>query len=95
MLSKCKHGANGPIRAMSFNERTNYLFATNHSTGLISVYDIGKPGREKFAKNVAAYPGEKSSREIVWLKGRSEFAIGNSNGTVAFWSAKRGEPIFS
>jgi hypothetical protein len=78
---------------MSYNDRLNYLFATNIITGLISVYDIGKPGREKFAKNVANYPSSKGSREIVWLMGRSEFAIGGSDGSVAFWNAKRGSPI--
>jgi len=78
---------------MSYNPRLNYLFTTNIITGLVSVYDIGKPGREKFAKNVANYPSSKGSREIVWLTGRSEFAIGGADGNIAFWNAKRGEPI--
>lgn len=80
---------------MSYNERLNYLFTTNNTTGLISVYDIGKPGKEKFAKNVANYPAQKGSREICWLTGRSEFAIGDSHGNIAFWSAKNGEPIYN
>ena len=79
---------------MSYNERLNYLFSTNNSTGLISVFDIGKPGKEKFAKNVANYPAEKGGREICWLNGRSEFAIGGSSGHITYWNAKRGEPIY-
>ena len=79
---------------MSFNNRLNYLFATNIQSGMISIYDIGKPGQEKTkSRNIANYPAQKGSREIVWLTGRSEFAIGNSNGSISYWSSKRGEPI--
>jgi len=89
-------GKKGCIRAMAFNDRLNYLFTTNINTGTISIYDIGKPGQEKVkSRNIANYPAQKGSREIVWLTGRSEFAIGNSNGTIAYWNSKRGEPIFN
>jgi len=56
ILHSVAYGDKGPIRALCFNERLNYLFSTNNMNGLISIFDVGKPGREKFAKNVANYP---------------------------------------
>ena len=49
---------------MTFNPRLNYLLTSNFKTGTISVYDVGKPGKEKFTKNIANYPSKPGSRDI-------------------------------
>ncbi len=78
---------------MCFNPRLNYIFASNKDKGVISIFDIGKPGREKFSKVVGNYNSEGGGRELVWLEGRSEFALGFQNGNISFWNAKAGKPI--
>ena len=78
---------------MCFNPRLNYIFASNKDKGVISIFDVGKPGREKFSKVVGNYQSESGGRELLWLEGRSEFALGFQNGNISFWSAKSGKPI--
>jgi hypothetical protein len=43
------------LTAMCFNPRLNYIFASNKDKGVISIFDVGKPGREKFSKVVGNY----------------------------------------
>jgi len=38
---------------MTYNNRLNYLFASNYKSGTITVFDIGKPGREKYTSTIA------------------------------------------
>jgi len=40
---------------MTYNDRLNYLFASNFKTGTINVFDVGKPGREKYVRCIAHY----------------------------------------
>jgi len=93
-LKTIGYGLKRRLTAMCFNSRMNYIFASNKDKGLISIFDIGKPGREKFSKVVGNYQSENGGRELLWLEGRQEFAIGFSNGNISFWNAKIGKPIF-
>ena len=54
------------------NNRLNYLFSSNFKTGVVSVFDVGKPGKEKLTKNIANYPSNPDSRELIWFIVRSE-----------------------
>jgi len=38
--------------------------------------------------------GKAKAREIVWSTGRGEVMIGNEDGTVTIWSAKKALPIY-
>jgi len=78
---------------MTYCETHNYLFTSNFKNGTITVFDVGKPGREKFTKGIGNYPSKAGSRELVYLSGRSEFAVGLSDGNISFWNFKKGEPI--
>ena len=78
---------------MAINSRLHYLFTSNFKTGVVSVFDVGKPGKEKLTKNIANYPSNPESRELIWLEGRNEFAIGLAKGNVSFMNAKKGEAI--
>jgi WD40 repeat protein len=35
----------------------------------------------------------QKTREIVWSSGRAEAMVGNDDGTVTVWSAKKGASI--
>ena len=39
------------------------------------------------------YISFKKTREIVWSTGRGEVMVGNEDGTVTVWSAKKGASI--
>jgi len=64
------YGRKTPVRGMAINSRLNYLFSSNFKTGAISVFDVGKPGKEKFAKNIANYSNNPGARDLCWLEGR-------------------------
>jgi len=82
-----------PIRAMGFNSRINYLITSDFITGSLGIFDIGKPGKENFSKEVASYQTQPGARALDWLRGRSEFAVGLADGNVSFWTAKKGRAI--
>lgn len=61
---------------------------------MISVFDIDKPGREKFAKQIAALMGKEKPRSLVWVPKRMEILVGHGNGTVTFWDSLKGCPMY-
>jgi WD40 repeat protein len=72
----------------------NYLFTAGFEAGMISVFDIDKPGREKFAKQVAGLEGMEKPRSVVWVLKRMEVLVGMGNGTVTFWNSLKGHPMY-
>lgn len=57
------HGSkNANLRSVIFDHKTNYLFAANYKDGVIAIWDMGKPGKEKFAQNIANLNGKPEVR---------------------------------
>jgi 6-phosphogluconolactonase (cycloisomerase 2 family) len=48
----------GSIRCLNFDPNRNYLFAASYDDGEISVFEMDKPGREKYAKMTAFMKGK-------------------------------------
>jgi len=57
------------------------------------VFDIGKPGKEGYTKEIERFKSKPKSREIIWSSQRGEIFVGNDDGTVTIWNAKKAEII--
>ncbi|EGR33250.1 PX domain protein [Ichthyophthirius multifiliis] len=84
----------GTIRGLTIDLVKNYLFTGGFDDGEICVFDIEKPGKEKFAKLSASLVGKKKVRSIQWSTSRSEIYVGTYDGTITIWNAKKGQPIY-
>lgn len=51
------------------------------------MFDLDKPGREKYAKMNATLRGKDKVRVITWAPKRAEIISGYSDGTITFWDA--------
>ena len=61
--------------------------------GVLAIFDIGKPGKEKYASSRAMLNGKPKVRVCKWASSRQELISGNQDGTVTFWDARKAEPI--
>jgi len=84
----------GTIRALHFDTGRNYLVSGNYDDGVFAIHDLDKPGKEKYAHNIANLRGKPKVRFCVWSPGRAELMSGNDDGTVTFWNAKKASPIY-
>jgi len=84
----------GDIRGLDFDIKTNYLFTANMDDGVIAIFDIGKPGKEKYASSRAMLLGKPKVRTCKWASNRQELISGNQDGTVTFWDARKAEQIY-
>lgn len=57
----------GCIRSMLPDNIKNYLFASGYETGNIYIYDIGKSGQEKFAKQIAILKNKEKIVGLQWI----------------------------
>jgi len=85
----------GSIRGLYFDTYKNYLFTANFDDGTIGIFDLHKPGKEKYASNIANFSGKKGVRHIVWSTGRYELYSGGEDGTITFWDAKKIAPVYA
>jgi len=46
------------IRGLCFDYHKNYLFASNYDDGVITIHDLQKPGKEKYASTIASLQGK-------------------------------------
>jgi len=84
----------GSIRALHFDLNRNYLITGNHDDGVLAIHDLEKPGKEKYAINIANLQGKPKVRTVAWSTSRAELMSGNDDGTVTFWNAKKASPIY-
>jgi len=79
---------------LTFDVYRNYLISGNHDDGAIAIWDLEKPGKEKYAINIANLNGKPKIRVTCWSTGRAELMSGNADGTVTFWDAKKASPVY-
>lgn len=84
----------GVIRGLALDTVKNYVFTGGFDEGEVAVFDIEKPGKEKFAKLSASLVGKKKVRSVTWSSSRSEIFVGTQDGTITIWNAKKGQPIY-
>lgn len=53
------------IRGFTRDHANSYFF-TGDVDGQIGVFELGKPGKERFSKQIAAYDGVKNWRFLTW-----------------------------
>ena len=83
----------GSIRCLYLDTNRNYLFAASYDDGELNVFDLDKPGREKYAKMTAFMKGKEKVRAITWAPKRSEIITGTEDGSITFWNALEGKSI--
>lgn len=52
---------------MDLDLKRNYLFTGGFDDGELAIFDIDKPNREKYAKQVASLQGKEKVRSIAWI----------------------------
>lgn len=55
------------IKVMLLDRNKNYFFAGGFDSGSIYIYELPKPGQEKFMKQVAALPNKNGIVSMHWI----------------------------
>jgi WD40 repeat protein len=58
ILATLQNHNKGSIRCLHLDTNRNYLFAAGYDDGEINVFEMDKPGREKYAKMTAFMKGK-------------------------------------
>jgi len=95
LLHTVQAHSKGTIRSVYFDNIKNYMITSNYDDGTIALIDLQKPGKEKFAHNIASLSGRNKVRRVVWSTSRAEIYSGGEDGTVAFLDAKKAAPIYA
>lgn len=83
----------GSIVCMKDDKVKNYLFLGGHETGNIFVYDIGKPGQEKLAKQIGFMKNKEQIIDFHWRPEKMELIVTTETGEVFFWNCVKGKQI--
>lgn len=62
--------------------------------GYITVFDIGKPGKEINTKRIGFTQGKPKQRIVLWRDHGREIITGDEDGIVTFWLSKEGTPLY-
>ena len=92
-MTVLKNNKGGAIRAINIDVSRNYLFTGSFDDGELNVFDLDKPGREKYAKMNATLIGKEKVRSIAWSAKRVEIMSGTADGAITFWDAVKGKSI--
>ena len=82
------------IRAV-FHDHLNHLFFTGSVNGLITIINLGEPGKERLASEMSYFSiGKMKIRVCVGNIKKNEIITGDQIGRVTVWSLKTGRPIY-
>lgn len=59
----------GTIRSIYFDNIRNYMVSSNYDDGVIALIDLQKPGKEKYAHNIASLTGKTK----VYFSNKNKF----------------------
>ena len=94
MVRNLKVSALACIRA-AYLDNPNQLFFTGSVNGLISIINIGAPGKERFISEMSSFSiGKMKIRVCVGNAKNNEIITGDQVGRVTVWSLKNGKPIY-
>lgn len=68
------------IKVMFMDRVKNYFFAGGFDSGSIYIYELPKPGQEKFMKQVAALPNKSGIVSMNWIPERMELIVACQSG---------------
>ena len=73
----------------------HYLFSCSDN-GIISVFDLGKSGKEKTTKELSFFNYYNAKFQILTVlydPDKNEVITGDDNGRIIFWNLKNGKPV--
>ena len=95
MVRNLKTSSLSCIRA-AYLDNLNQLFFTGSVNGLISVINLGMPGKERLITEMTKFSiGKMKIRVCVGNTKTNEIITGDQVGRVTVWSLKSGKPIYS
>ena len=95
MVRNLKTSAFDCIRA-AYLDNLNQLFFTASVNGLISIINLGTPGRERLISEMSKFSiGKTKIRVCVGNPKSNELITGDQVGRVTVWNLKSGKPIYS
>ena len=82
------------IRGIDIDYQKQYVF-TGTNKGDISIIDLGKPGKEKFIKEISYFGGNLEIRILRYNPDNHELYSGDQKGKITVWSLKTGQSIYA
>ena len=94
MVRLVKIKSSSCIRA-AYLDNINELFFTGTVNGIISIFNLGSPGRERLISEMSYFSiGKMKIRVCVGNSKNNELITGDQVGRVTVWSLKTGKPIY-
>ena len=94
MVRLVKIKSSSCIRA-AYLDNINELFFTGTVNGIISLFNLGSPGRERLISEMSYFSiGKMKIRVCVGNSKNNELITGDQVGRVTVWSLKTGKPIY-
>lgn len=81
------------IRNLVLDFNRSYMFSSGFD-GSLGVFELGKPTKERFTKQVANFIGKPKIRGLAWSPSANELYAGDDNGFLHVWNTVKGAPIF-
>lgn len=93
LLSTIKSQNGSCIRGMCIDSDMKFLF-TGDTNGFLNCFDLGPPGKERFAKQVGEMSGLSKIRYLTWTNENREIFAGNDTGKITVWDPSKGQSIY-
>ena len=90
LLRHVESASTGMIRGMARDLNTNYLF-TCALDGIITIFEIGPLGKERFAKPISKIEGIQGARYLEWRSKLNELIVSYESGQIVVFNTKAGE----
>lgn len=73
----------------------NNILCVGQIDGLVTLYDMGAPGKEKFTKQITQFQGKPGVRLVcIRDKPRREVITGDNTGVVTVWDLQSQQPVY-
>lgn len=82
------------IRGFHIEYMNRFIFSGTFG-GMISILELGVPGKEKLIKELSSFNANIKIRVVRYFTKRHELIIGDSSGRVIIWSIATGEPVYA
>ena len=89
LLRHVESASNAMIRGMVSDYNKNYLF-TCAFDGIITIFDLGAPGKERFVKPISKIEGMIGARYLEWRSKLNELIVSYENGQIIIFNTKQG-----
>jgi len=85
-------GHEASVRCLAYDSRKKYLFSGSFDR-TVCIWDIGPPGRERFAQLVGRLSGHESKvKSVAWHAASRLVFSGGDDHKIFAWSTQSGSP---